>query len=273
MKKVIDHTNFFELPFYTEGPTVDEAGNWYVTTLQGGMILKFAPGANPVVWARLPCPNGQVRLANGDHIVCDSQSAALTRFDASGKFLQNEIKGFCAGIPVKVPNDVIVDKKGNLYFTDSIRQEGTVFFIGADGCQKVIASQLDYPNGLALSKDEKTLFVAESYQNRILAFNLASVGQDKKLQVFANLPQHASGESINNLPDGIKMDEEGCLWVAHYGMGQIHCILPNGSLCQSIDLPFPLGSNLFIHQQTIIVTGGYGEPGPGGVYKINLKNE
>lgn len=273
MKKTVDHTNFFWLPFYTEGPVVDEAGNWYATTLQGGAILKFAPGANPVVWTRLLCPNGQVRLANGDHIVCDSQSAALVRLSSSGDFLQNDVKDCCAGVPVKVPNDIIADRAGNLYFTDSVRHEGTVFFIGADGSQKVIASHLDYPNGLALSRDEKTLFVAESYQNRILAFDLSMDGQDKEPQVFANLPEHPSGETINNLPDGIKVDEEDCLWVAHYGMGQIHCIRPTGSLCRSIDLPFPLVSNLFIHQQTIIVTGGYGEPGPGGVYKIDLTNE
>ena len=270
MKKIIDHTKLFSLPFYTEGPVVDEAGNCYVTTLQGGTILKFVPGKDPVVWARLPCPNGQVRLPNGDHVVCDSQSAALTRLDASGKFLQNDIAGFCAGVPVKVPNDVIVDNAGNLYFTNSVRYEGTVFFIGADGSQKVIAGRLDYPNGLALSGDEKTLFVAESYQNRILAFDLASAGQNKIPQVFANLPRHASGERINNLPDGIKMDAEGCLWVAHYGMGMIHRILPNGTICQSIELPFPLVSNLFINKQTIIVTGGYGEPGPGGVYQIDF---
>ncbi|WP_121357246.1 SMP-30/gluconolactonase/LRE family protein [Flavisolibacter nicotianae] len=273
MRKITGHTKLFSLPFYTEGPVVDEMGNIFVTTLQGGTILKMAPGKEPVVWAHLTCPNGQVRLPNGDHVVCDCQSAALVHFTSSGEFLQNVIKDFCAGMPVKTPNDVIVDNAGNLYFTDSIRHEGSVFFIGADGSQKVIASQLDYPNGLALSKDEKTLFVAESYQNRILAFELSFDGQKKESNVFANLPEHPSGEAINNLPDGIKVDEERCLWVAHYGMGKIHRILPDGSISQSIDLPFPLGSNIFISNQTIIVTGGYGEPGPGGVYQIALANE
>ena len=273
MKKTVDHTKLFSLPFYTEGPVVDEAGNWYVTTLQGGTILKFAPGANPVVWARLRCPNGQVRLTNGKHVVCDSQSEALTYLHESGEFLQNVVEKFCAGVPINCPNDVIADKVGNLFFTDSVRHEGSVFFIGADGNQKVIANQLDYPNGLALSRDEKTLFVAESYQNRILAFDLSLDGQNKEPKVFVNLPQHASGEPINNLPDGIKVDEEDCLWAAHYGMGMIHRILPNGTICQSLEIPFPLVSNLFLHKQTIIVTGGYGEPGPGGVYKIDLANE
>lgn len=252
---------------------MDEAGNIFVTTLQGGTILKMALDMEPIVWAKLTCPNGQVRLSNGDHVVCDSQAAALVRFSSTGEFLGNEIKDACAGIPVKVPNDVTADKTGNLYFTDSVRYEGSVFFIGADGSQKLIASRLDYPNGLALSKDEKTLFVAESYQNRILAFDLSLEGMNKELKVFTNLPKHPSGEAINNLPDGIKVDEEGCLWVAHYGMGLIYRILPNGTICRSIEVPFALVSNLFIHQQTIIVTGGYGEPGPGGVYKIDLTDE
>lgn len=264
------HTKIYSQPYYTEGPVIDEAGHLFFTTLTGGTIMKVSPGTVPIVWARSSCPNGQVILPNGHHLVCDSQASALVRFDADGAFVQNDIQGYCGGEPVLVPNDVITDGEGNVYFTDSVRHTGTVGFIGADGTQKIIAKNLDYPNGLALANDGQTLFVAESYQNRILAFELEAAGVVRSRSVLANLPQHPSNEMVNNLPDGIKVDADDHLWVAHYGMGCIHRLSPEGLLCQSIEVPFQLPSNLFLKNNTLTVTGGYGEPGPGGVFEIEL---
>ncbi len=61
------------------------------------------------VWAESPCPNGQIILPDGDHLVCDVKLMAIRRFSPAGKFLRNEIEGFCADIPVYTPNDLIAD--------------------------------------------------------------------------------------------------------------------------------------------------------------------
>jgi gluconolactonase len=271
MTKKCIYTSFRRHPFYTEGPVMDTAGNWYFTNLAGGAIIRINTEGTESIWATTDCPNGQAILSNGHHLVCDSKAAALVRFDQEGNFIQKTMNKSCAGEIIKVPNDVITDKKGNIYFTDSVRYEGKVGRISAAGKESVIARDLDYPNGLALSTDEKTLFVAESYKNRIIAFDLNEDGQaENGFRILANLPCHPSNNITSNLPDGIKVDDDNNIWVAHYGMGMIHKLNPKGDLVESLKTPFDLVSNLFIQNNKIIVTGGFGEPGPGGIIAIDI---
>lgn len=260
-------------PFYTEGPVIDGCGNFYFTTLSGGEIMKVKKNGEMVTWAKSICPNGQIILNNGDHLVCDSNQSALNRYDKDGNLLCGEINGFCAGEIIRVPNDVITDRKGNIYFTDSIRHEGKVACIDVEGRQRIIAKNLDYPNGLALSNNEKTLFVAESYQNRILAIKLQHDNKSNHIHIVADLPKHASNDIIKNLPDGIKVDEKDNIWVAHYGMGKVQILSANGEIIQSISTEFNLTSNLFIKDNRVIITGGFQEPGPGAFVEMLFEYE
>ena len=257
-----------KLPWYTEGPVVDELGNVYVTTLKGGCVLKIDTNYNVTEWAKSPCPNGQLILPDGDHLICDSLLSTISRFDKDGKFIRHEIEAYCGGEKITSPNDLVADSKGRIYFTDSIRQKGKVCYYEPGGSQGVIATGLDFPNGIEISADEKTLFVAESYKNRILAFNLPA---KSSYVVFANLPVHSSGEIIKNLPDGIKKDRNGNLLVAHYGMNAVQVLSAQGKLIHSISTEFSLPSNLFIDGNVIFITGGYDEPQPGGLIKLVLE--
>jgi gluconolactonase len=196
----------------------------------------------------------------------------VRRFDAEGKFVREETLPSCAGEQIHSPNDLVAGSNGNLYYTDSIRENGKVCLRLADGGQMIIASGLDYPNGISLSSDAECLYVAESYRNRILKINLNGDGTAKgEVCVFADLPAHRSGRKEDNLPDGLALDEKGNLWVAHYGMQAIQKLSPDGTIQFTLDTGLPLTSNLFFSDhRTIIVTGGYGEPGPGALVKINL---
>lgn len=266
IKKIAD------LPFYTEGPAMDSKGNIYCTTLSGGTILKIDIENKITEWAHSACPNGQIVLPDDIHLVCDVKLAAIRRFDANGQFVKNEIEKFCAGVEVYCPNDLVTDNNGNIYFTDSVRDNGKVCFLGVNGEQTILANDIDYPNGLVMSFDQKTLYVAESYKNRVIKITLESAGRMKgHIDVFAALPAHSSGKETDNLPDGLALDRDGNVWVAHYGMRSLHKLSPEGNLLASIDTNMPLTSNLFFYNpETIIVTGGYGEPGPGGLFKVFL---
>lgn len=259
-----------DIPFYTEGPAIDNQGNYYFTTLSGDLILKRSKNGKITEWAKSVCPNGQIILPDGDHLVCDSKLGVVVRFDAKGDFIKNETPKILNGYEVFVPNDLIIDKNGNLYFTDSIRHTGKVCYLGIDGQEAIIADNLDYPNGLVFSHDEKTLYVAESYKNRILKLNIEKVGEiEGEIEVFANLPSNTEGGY--NLPDGLALNENGDIAVAHYGMQAVQMLDKNGDLLYSIDTTLPLTSNLiFLNEKTLLVTGGYGEPSPGGLFKIFL---
>lgn len=271
LTKTIQDKGVYELArltHYTEGPAIDRQGNVYVTTLTGGDILKIGKRGKMNIWAHSPCPNGQLILPNGDHIICDSKSSSVRVFDADGEFYRDLVTGICAGVRVQVPNDLAMDSSGNLFFTDSVREEGKVFKVGKNGEEKLLAEGLDYPNGLVFSGDGKYLYVAESYRNRILKFELNDIS---KYTVLADLPSHPSGNIICNLPDGLAIDHKGAIWVAHYGMGVIHQYSQDGQHLCSIQVGMPLVSNIaFIDSRSMVVTGGFGEPGPGRVVIITI---
>ncbi|MCE6988563.1 SMP-30/gluconolactonase/LRE family protein [Dyadobacter sp. CY323] len=264
-----------DLAFYSEGPAVRSAEEWFVTTLSGQQILRVWPDGETAVWAQGDCPNGQIIVSNGQHWLCESWSGRIASYQPDGTFSGLIIDGTCGGIPVQTPNDLLVDSRGNLYFTDSVRAEGKVFFHGSDGNEKCIITDIDYANGIALNPDETRLYVAESYSNRVRVYDLEAPGEPAETYTCIDLPAHPSGDLACNLPDGLATDREGRLWVAHYGMQAIQVIAPDGKWLFSIDTELPLTSNLaFISDEPfrkqLLVTGGYGEPGPGAVMLVTV---
>jgi gluconolactonase len=266
-------TSLLQLPFYTEGPAVDAAGNFYFTTLSGGTINRLRQDGAHETWAVAACPNGQLILPDGEHVVCDTKRAALSRFSEAGEWLGDVVKNNCAGVTFDTPNDLLADAAGNIYFTDSVRTRGKVYCILRNGEERLVAKDIDYANGLALSASEDVLFVAESYRNRILSIRLRQPGTAAGLpEVFATLPANPDGY---NLPDGLALDAAGRVWIAHYGMQAVQVLDGKGRLITTIDTGMPLVSNLCFTEDahgthTILVTGGYAEPGPGALLQIKV---
>jgi sugar lactone lactonase YvrE len=260
------------LDHYTEGPAVDAAGDVYFTTLTGGAILKLTPDGRLSEWARADCPNGQLITPDGEHLVCDSRAGRVIRISPDGHAIRDASPAGHGGSRRPVPNDLVMDPLGYLYFTDSVRHAGTVCCVGPDGRQWSVAEGLDYPNGIALSADGGWLYVAESYRNRILRFRILSPGVvERRYEVFADLPRHATGDPAGNLPDGIAFNAAGQLAVAHYGMQRVQLLSPEGCLVGSYDSGMPCTSNVcFTDEGTLLVTGGYGEPGPGAVFLLRI---
>lgn len=254
-------TMWLQLPFYTEGPVVDAEGTGYVTNLQGGQILRISKDGTVGEWARSSCPNGQMIAANGDHLICDCVEASVKRFDKGGRFQSTVIKGSVDHYKITCPNDLVSDGEGGFFFTDSVRHTGVVIHADPSGWARLIAERLDYPNGIVLDHKRHRLYIAESYQNRILMIDLQQ--KAKGVDVFCDLPQHPSLKKTDNLPDGLALDAYGNLWVAHYGMSCIWKIDPGGSYLEKMDTGILLTSNVFLNSDQVLVTGGQAEPGPG----------
>ena len=262
-----------ELSFYTEGPVADQQGNYYFTGLAGGEVYRLDAFGSLSVWTVSDCPNGQALYPDGRHVICDSKRSAVRMYDTAGYWIRDIVAGHCAGMTVDVPNDVVIDQDGGIYFTDSVRQKGKVFYIAPDGIQFLLAEGLDYPNGLVLSADETALFIAESYGNCVRKLTLSTSGVVFSSEVWADLPRHASGRPEDNLPDGLALDSAGRLWVAHYGMGALQVISPDGRLSGSVPTGLPLTSNVCVlpgDPMQLLVTGGYGEPGPGALVRVSV---
>lgn len=236
----------------------------FFTTLKGGSVCFMEPGEMPREWIQMTCPNGQTIHPDGRHFICDSMERSIVAIHPATLIKTTIINRIICNEEIHCPNDLIFDKEGNLYFTDSIRYKGKVCSIAANGEEKVLARGLDYPNGLAISKDGKRLWIAESYKNQIIELCLDISDSNTGFpDVFCRLPFHPNQKTGLNLPDGIRIDRQGNLLVAHYGMNSIVKIGSNGELIESIPVPLSLPSNLCLAENQLIVTGGLGEPGPG----------
>lgn len=258
-----------ELDFYAEGPVVDTDGNLFFTDLAGQRIWRWKDNVGEV-WAKGIRPNGQVILEDGSHLICDSVAGWVAHHDKEGKLIANLGSGLIKNVPVQCPSDIVADQHG-FYFTDSVRHRGAVFYVGFGGNQKVVAQNIDYPNGIALSPDGRHLMIAESYGNKILTLELEEPGLRKgEIKVFANLPFNSANRETGILPDGIAFDPVGRLWVAHYGMQAVQVLSPSGDLLSTYDTGIPLTSNLCFSGADIIITGGFDEPGPGRISKMQI---
>jgi gluconolactonase len=259
---------------YSEGVVVDHQGNLYFS--HGKVITKLRPdGSHAETWAETGAPNGHKVLADGTHLVCDAGQHAVLHLDADGKQLAPASKD-SDGKPLRGPNDLTLDPQGGFYFTDPGGSDedhpiGTVHFVDPRGETHTVASGLAFPNGIVLRPGGKELLVGESKKNRILAYPVLSPGQLGKAKVLVELPAKdpAKGQK-DNQPDGIALDAEGNLYVAHYGMRQVQVVSPKGEIIRRYD-----GGNLTTSNvafagpdlDQLYVTGGE----PGALFRLDLR--
>ncbi len=267
----------FEVPHYCEGIVFDHAGNGYIS--HGKVITKFTPDLKTSTWAKTGEPNGHKVLADGTHLLCDASHHAVLHLDARGKIL-GKASAECNGKALRGPNDLCLDpKNGGFYFTDPGGSDdkkpiGTVHYVDAKGKTHLVADGLAYPNGIVLRPDGKTLLVAESKKNRVLAYPILAPGMAGLMKVFADLPTK-QGEQIDNQPDGMCLDEDGNLYVAHYGMKQVQVLDPQGKLIRR----YP-GGNLTTSNvgfggpkmNQLYITGALGnEQSRGALFRLELR--
>ena len=266
-----------EVPGYCEGIVFDRAGDAYVSDTRNGTIYRIGRDNTPVVWAKTTAPNGHKILQDGTHLVCDR--GAVRRFDANGKQLK-DASNECDGKPLRVPNDLTIDPKGGFYFTDpggsnAKNPIGTVHYVDPQGKTHKIADGLAFPNGIVLRPDGKTLLVAESEQNRVLEYPVLAPGKLGERRVFATLPAK-QGEQIENAPDGMALDEDGNLFIAHYGMRTVQVLSPEGKLLRSYPGGNLTTSNVAFtgpNMDQLYVTGALADEktSKGAVWRLDLK--
>ena len=270
--------HLFTVPSYCEGVVFDHAGNGYVSW--GKTITRFTLDGKHEPWVETGAPNGHKVLADGTHLVCDASRHAVLHLDAQGKMLDPASKE-SDGKPLRGPNDLTLDTpNGGFYFSDpgdssAEKPIGTVHYVDKDGKTHLVDEGLAFPNGIVLTSDGKKLLLAESQKNRVLAYEVKSPGKLGPRTVFAELPKKdtAAGQ-IDNQPDGMCLDADGNLYVAHYGMKQVQVLDPAGKLIARYDGGNVTTSNVAFggpNMDQLFITGGLGiEQGKGGVFRIDV---
>jgi sugar lactone lactonase YvrE len=238
---------------FAEGPTFDSKGNFYFTNyMKRGTVGRMTPDGTVSVWFTLDrgAPNG-MRVDHEDRVlVADQDGGRLLRISADGSRQETLAESY-EGKPLNGPNDVIVDSKGDMYFTDpkgSSAQKpiGGIYRLTAAGKLTRLLTGLAFPNGLALTPDEKSVFFVESYSSRLSAFDFGPDGSAQNLRSVAQFLPHPL--------DGIGFDEHGRLWITHYTAGSIEVVSQKGELLKSYPTGGEQVSNLCFHKGKLYVT-------------------
>ncbi len=256
---------------YSEGPAFGPDGTFYLSLHERGEVWRLGADGSLEIWLdRTNGANGHVVTDDGMHILM-SRPRVLW-LDAGGTEVA-ALDGY-EGEPFVFPNDLLLDGEGGFWFTDSgAYQEATgrVFHVDADRNLRLVAEGLHFANGLVRSLDGGTLFVAESLDNDILAYNVADDLSLSNERVFIALPEEELWQR-KDMPDGICRDGAGRLFIAHNGTGMLRVVSPEGDLLVSYRTGLDSVSNCtFGPDGAIYLTGAPGhEMGAGAIHRLDL---
>jgi sugar lactone lactonase YvrE len=171
-------------------------------------------------------------LPDGRLLVVDSARRRLLRREPDGSLVQH---ADLSGVSQKPWNDIVADDQGNAYvntigfdFPGGEFAPGLIVLVTPDGTVGRVADGLAFPNGMAISPDGATLIVAESYANRLTAYDIGSDGGLGNRRVWAETP--------DDHPDGICMDAEGAVWYADVGNQRCVRVREGGQVLATADL-------------------------------------
>ena len=242
---------------FTEGPAADAEGNVYFSEITNNRILKYTPGAAGYTEFRNPSnrANGLAFDAQGRLLACEGNSndggRRVTRSDMATGAVEVLADKF-EGKRLNSPNDLVVSQDGRVYFTDPRygSQDGReldtedVYRIDPDGtlARAATAPDVNKPNGIAISPDGKTLYVADTQpgptrEARVMAFDIGADGS------LSNPRQHYSFGSGRGI-DGMAIDVEGNIYGAAGRMAGapendagVYIISPQGQLSGFVRVP------------------------------------
>jgi gluconolactonase len=225
---------------FTEGPLWHPDGFYYFVDIRANKLFRVTPGKPPeMVRENTGEGNGTTFDVQGRLVMCEGSHRRVTRMDADGR-IETLVERY-EGKRLNRPNDVVCKSDGSLWFTDpdlrvpfaerELPYAG-VYRITPDGGTTLMAD-CEYPNGLAFSPDERTLYVANTrWTQYIHRFELDATGKVLRRSIFAEM---ASDNDKNGVPDGMKVDVEGRLYCT--GPGGTWVFAPDGKRLGIIHTP------------------------------------
>jgi gluconolactonase len=218
----------------TEGPVWSRQGYLLFSDFETNIIHRYDPGKGVSVYRKdSNGANGNTMDRQGRLYTCEYRSRRVTRTSKDGKKIEVLAEKW-EGKRLNAPNDITVRRDGHVYFTDPLFTPLEhrdldfygIYHITPKGQLELIAQWKTRPNGIALSPDGAILYVANSDERNIRAFDLDKQGKASNERMA--VPKLQGGV------DGIRVDVKGNIYIASRNVG---IYSPKGDLVGSIQLP------------------------------------
>jgi sugar lactone lactonase YvrE len=221
-----------------EGPNVDKAGNLYVVNYQkDGTIGLVRPNGEVELYVTLPgssIANAIMFDKKGNMLLADWVGHNVLKVDKKTK----AVSVYVHSDQFNQPNDLCINKRGQLFASDPSWANGTgkIWRIDGLGKAKMLDDKMGTTNGIELSPDEKKLYVNESVQNKIWVFDVNTKGDISNKRLFYEFTDFGM--------DGMKCDKLGNLYVTRHGKGTIAILSPEGKLVREVQMKGKATSNI-----------------------------
>jgi gluconolactonase len=218
---------------FTESPLYDGAGGVYFEDMHpSGQVATnpshivrydISTGVATVVDSSSGGANGLYYNANEQVVSADRERRQISLRSAGNiSVVQQALVTAYNGTPFNGPNDLVIDSTGGIYFTDP-DYEGrhslpdATYYLSASGALTRILTGFNRPNGVILSPDQKTFYLAVEGEKRIMAYDVTAPGVLTNQRQFARDDVNANGQTIpgiTNGPDGLTIDPAGNVYSA-----------------------------------------------------------
>jgi sugar lactone lactonase YvrE len=217
---------------FGESPRWHDGRVWFSDWGAHQVIVLDSDGRHEVVAAVESFPMCIDFLPDGRLLVVDSARRRVLRRESGGSMV---VHADLAPLADKPWNDIVVDAAGNAYVNTMGFEcpggepaPGSVALVTPSGSVRLVAGDLAFPNGMAITPDGATLIVAESYGNRLTAYDIGPDGDLTGRRTWA-----VTGDDH---PDGICVDADGAVWYADVGNRRCVRIREGGEVLDTVEL-------------------------------------
>jgi gluconolactonase len=219
---------------FTEGPAWSREGFLLFSDVPSGRIMKYVPGEKPSVFREdSNGASGNAFDSQGRFYSCESHTRRVVRMDKKGDI--QVLADKWEGKRLNAPNDIVARRDGHVYFTDPAfgNQADTreldfygVYHITPKGELRLIGKPAGRPNGIAFSANGHVLYVANSDEHNVRAYDVDHNGEVSNERVAIS--------GLNGVPNGIRVDEKGNVYVAADGLAMYDA---RGMLIETLQFP------------------------------------
>ncbi|MEC7397951.1 MAG: SMP-30/gluconolactonase/LRE family protein [Pseudomonadota bacterium] len=252
---------------FPEGPIAMPDGSIILVEIEAGRLTRVLPdGAKEVVAEPGGGPNGAAMGPDGACYVCnnggfnwayDEEPGSIRPVGQADDYVTGRIERIdietgkietlydnCNGNRLSGPNDIVFDRKGNMWFTDLGKarardlDRGAIYWAKPDGSEiREVIQPFTTPNGIGLSPDEKTLYVAETEGGRLFAYDIVSNGEVELLPYPKSLNggRYITSDTGMRRFDSLAVEDCGNVCVATLFTGGITVASPDGGTAEFIE--------------------------------------
>lgn len=216
-----------------ESPRWHEGRLWFCNWGKQEVVAVDLKGKSEVI-VRMPTPAFPFCidwLPDGRLLIVSGPERLLLRREAEGSLVTHADLRALSQLPC---NDLVVDGRGNVYVNaggvarSDQKPSGIIVLVKPDGSPRQVAEGLAWPNGMAVTPDNSTLIVAESFGKKLTAFDVAADGSLSHQRVWADL-----GEGV---PDGICIDADSAVWYADVPNQRCVRVREGGEALQTVNV-------------------------------------